>query len=208
MSCEKCTGAVPVAGLSRRAVLNRFGMGVGGAKRVIYLFMAGGPSQLETFDYKPLLRAQRRAAARLGAAGAAAHRACRATSRRCRWRIAVRVQAARRNGTWVSDLLPHTARIVDDLCIVKSMHTEAINHDPAITFFQTGSQHRRPARAWARGSLRPRQRQREPAGVRRAALAGREAPTSRSTRGCGAAASCPRSTRACSSAAARTRCCI
>ena len=45
-----------------------------------------------------------------------------------------------RNGTWVSDLLPHTAGIVDDLCIVRSMFTEAINHDPAITFFQTGSQ--------------------------------------------------------------------
>ena len=44
------------------------------------------------------------------------------------------------NGTWVSDLLPQTARIVDDLCIVRSMYTEAINHDPAITFFQTGSQ--------------------------------------------------------------------
>ena len=44
------------------------------------------------------------------------------------------------NGTWVSDLLPHTARVVDDLCIVRSMFTEAINHDPAITFFQTGSQ--------------------------------------------------------------------
>ena len=45
-----------------------------------------------------------------------------------------------KNGTWVSELLPHTAKIVDDLCIIKSMHTEAINHDPAITFFQTGSQ--------------------------------------------------------------------
>ena len=44
------------------------------------------------------------------------------------------------SGTWVSELLPHTAKIVDDLCIVRSMHTEAINHDPAITFIQTGSQ--------------------------------------------------------------------
>ena len=67
-------------------------------------------------------------------------------------------------GAWVSDLLPHTARIVDELCFVQSMHTEAINHDPAITFFQTGSQqagrpsHRRVAQ------LRPRQREREPAG--------------------------------------------
>src|SRR5215203_1089905 len=88
MSCAKCVGALPAAGLSRRAVLNRFGMGLGGialanlvnpaapllaqgrqargildgqfhfppkAKRVIYLFMAGGPSQMETFDYKPVL---------------------------------------------------------------------------------------------------------------------------------------------------------
>ena len=43
-------------------------------------------------------------------------------------------------GAWVSELLPHTARVVDDLCFVRSMHTEAINHDPAITFFQTGAQ--------------------------------------------------------------------
>src|SRR4030095_7483551 len=45
-----------------------------------------------------------------------------------------------KSGAWVSELLPHTAKIVDELCIVKSMHTEAINHDPAVTFFQTGSQ--------------------------------------------------------------------
>src|SRR3546814_12159269 len=45
-----------------------------------------------------------------------------------------------KTGTWVSELLPHTARVVDELCIVKSLHTEAINHDPAITFFQTGDQ--------------------------------------------------------------------
>ena len=56
------------------------------------------------------------------------------------------------SGAMVSELLPHTAAIADDLCFVKSMHTEAINHDPAITFFQTGTQHGRPADAWARGS--------------------------------------------------------
>ena len=61
-----------------------------------------------------------------------------------------------RNGAWVSELLPHTARIVDELCIVKSMQTEAINHDPAVTFFQTGSQ--QAGRPWIGvvADLRPR----------------------------------------------------
>ena len=54
------------------------------------------------------------------------------------------------SGAWVSELLPHTAEIVDDLCIIRSLHTEAINHDPAITYLQTG--HQQPGRpSWARG---------------------------------------------------------
>ncbi len=71
-----------------------------------------------------------------------------------------------KSGAWLSELLPHTARIADELCFVKSMHTEAINHDPAITFFQTGAQLAgRPSMgAWLSyglGSREPR-----PAGVR------------------------------------------
>ena len=81
------------------------------------------------------------------------------------------------SGTWVSELLPHTARVVDDLCFIRSMHTEAINHDPAITFFQTGAQlaGRPSIGAWL--SLRPGQRERGPAGVRRHGLAGFGNPT-------------------------------
>ena len=111
------------------------------AKRVIYLFMAGGPSQLELFDYKPLLNQRNgehlpdsvRQGQRLtGMSGNQASLPLAGSQ------LQVRPHGA--NGTWVSDLLPHTAKIVDELCIVRSMHTEAINHDPAITFFQTGSQ--------------------------------------------------------------------
>jgi hypothetical protein len=110
-------------------------------KRVIYLFQSGGPSQLELFDYKPRLRTMNGAelpdSIRMG------QRLTGMTAFQKSFPMAgSRFDFARhgRSGTWVSDLLPHTARIVDKLCIVKSMHTEAINHDPAVTFFQTGSQ--------------------------------------------------------------------
>jgi hypothetical protein len=111
------------------------------AKRIIYLFQSGGPSQLETFDYKPTL---------------------------AKWHgkeIPSSVQGTQRNsgmvfsqssfplvqsiydfkqygqsGAWVSEIFPHTAKIVDELCIIKSMRTEAINHEPAVMFVQTGSQ--------------------------------------------------------------------
>ena len=99
-----------------------------------------------------------------------------------------------KSGAWVSELLPHTAKVADDLCFVKSLHTEAINHDPAITFFQTGRPARRPAEHRGVARLRPGQREPGPAGVRRPDLAGHAAtrPTSRSTTGSGAAASCRR----------------
>ncbi|HEY8550368.1 MAG TPA: DUF1501 domain-containing protein [Vicinamibacterales bacterium] len=110
-------------------------------KRVIYLFQSGGPSQLELFDYKPLLRnmngEELPASVRMG------QRLTGMTAFQKSFPLAgSQFEFARHgsNGAWVSELLPHTARIVDELCIVKSMHTEAINHDPAITFFQTGSQ--------------------------------------------------------------------
>jgi hypothetical protein len=111
------------------------------AKRVISLFMAGGPSQLETFDYKPLLN-QRNGenlpdSVRLGQrlTGMSGNQAILPLAGSL-----FKFQQHGKAGAWVSELLPHTARIVDDLCIVRSMFTEAINHDPAITFFQTGSQ--------------------------------------------------------------------
>ena len=76
-----------------------------------------------------------------------------------------------KSGAWLSELLPHTAKIADDLCFIKSMNTEAINHDPAVTFIQTGSQSR-PAQHRLVGRLRTGQRERGSAGVRGDDLAG------------------------------------
>ncbi len=111
------------------------------AKRVIYLFMSGGPSQLDLFDYKPVLNEQNgqelpdsiRGGQRL--TGMSANQATLPLAG-----SAFKFKQHGNSGAWLSDLLPHTAKIADDLCFIKSMHTEAINHDPAITFFQTGSQ--------------------------------------------------------------------
>ena len=111
------------------------------AKRVIYLFQSGGPSQLELFDHKPLLREKHGmdlpAEIRMG------QRLTGMTAYQKTKPIAAPIYDFKQrgeSGAWVSDLLPYTAKIADDLCFIKTMHTEAINHDPAITFFQTGSQ--------------------------------------------------------------------
>jgi Protein of unknown function (DUF1501) len=111
------------------------------AKRVIYLFQSGAPSQLDLFDYKPQLDDLHgsdlpdsiRQGQRLTGMTATQDRFPVATSR---FRFAQHGQS----GAWLSELLPHTARVADELCFIKSMHTEAINHDPAVTFFQTGAQ--------------------------------------------------------------------
>lgn len=111
------------------------------AKRVIYLFQSGGPSQLELFDYKPTLR--ERVGQELPASVRDGQRLTGMTAGQTSFPLAGSVYDFARHGqsqAWVSELMPHTAKIVDDLCFIKSMHTEAINHDPAITFFQTGSQ--------------------------------------------------------------------
>jgi hypothetical protein len=111
------------------------------AKRVIYLFQSGGPSHLELFDYKPLLRTMN--GQELPESVRKGQRLTGMTAFQRSFPLAgSQFEFAQhgRSGAWVSDLLPHTAKIVDELCIVRSMHTEAINHDPAVTFFQTGSQ--------------------------------------------------------------------
>ena len=103
--------------------------------------MAGGPSQIETFDDKPVLRA--RNGESLPDSVRQGQRLTGMSGNQSTLPLAgsqFGFSQHGRSGTWVSDLLPHTARVVDDLCIVRSMHTDAINHDPAITFFQTGSQ--------------------------------------------------------------------
>jgi len=166
---QACTGDCDTSGLNRRSFLKQFGMGLGGmalgdlmssspaaanevalqqathfapkAKRIIYLFQSGGPSQLDLFDYKPLLNERNgeelpdsvRQGQRL--TGMSGHQASLPLAG-----AQFDFERKGKSGAWMSNLVPYTAEIADDLCFIKSMYTEAINHDPAITFFQTGSQ--------------------------------------------------------------------
>jgi uncharacterized protein DUF1501 len=111
------------------------------AKRIIYLFQSGGPSQMELFDYKPRLEEfhgqDLPESVRMGQrlTGMSASQSSFPV-------VPSKFQFSRfgNSGAWVSELLPYTAKIADQLTFVKSLHTEAINHDPAVTFIQTGSQ--------------------------------------------------------------------
>lgn len=156
-------------GMSRRDFFGRFACGLGGAalvdllrreapaqtpatkgvlpqlhfpakaKRVIYLFMAGGPSQLDLFDYKPLLN--ERQGEDLPASVRMGQRLTGMSGNQARLPLAgsaFKFARHGQSGAWMSELLPQTAKIADELCIVRSLHTTHINHDPAITFFQTG----------------------------------------------------------------------
>jgi hypothetical protein len=111
------------------------------AKRVIYLFQHGAPSQLDLFDYKPGLEKVRGqdlpASVRMGQrlTGMTAYQATFPTAPSI-----FKFAQHGKSGMWLSELLPHTAKVADELCLIKSLHTEAINHDPAVTFFQTGFQ--------------------------------------------------------------------
>src|SRR5579864_1247564 len=111
------------------------------ANRIIYLFMSGGPSQLDLFDYKPLLNQMNGqdlpASVRMG------QRLTGMSANQATLPMAGSLFKFARHGqcrAWVSELMPWTAKMVDELCFVKSLRTEQINHDPAITFFQTGHQ--------------------------------------------------------------------
>ena len=111
------------------------------AKRVIYLFQNGAPSQLESFDYKPLLT--KMIGKDLPASVRMGQRLTGMTADQKKFPLVgsfYKFNQYGNSGAWVSELFPETAKIVDDLCIIRSMHTEAINHDPALTFFQTGAQ--------------------------------------------------------------------
>jgi hypothetical protein len=111
------------------------------AKRVIYLFQSGAPSQMELFDHKPKLAGLR--ATELPESIRQGQRLTGMTATQTSFPVAPSLfQFAQygKSGAWVSELMPHTAKIVDELCFIKSMNTDAINHDPAITFFQTGFQ--------------------------------------------------------------------
>ena len=111
------------------------------AKRIIYLFQNGAPSQLDLFDYKPKLiemfGEDLPASIRMG------QRLTGMTANQQKFPLAGSMFNFNQYGkhrAWISELLPHTASIADDLCIIKTLYTEAINHDPALTFFQTGAQ--------------------------------------------------------------------
>ena len=113
------------------------------AKRVIYLFQSGGPSHLELYDHKPVLT--ERHGEELPESIRKGQRLTGMTAGQRSWPVARPVFSFSQygeGGAWVSELLPNIGTIADKACFVKSMYTEAINHDPAITFFQTGSQHR------------------------------------------------------------------
>ncbi|HEY2574264.1 MAG TPA: DUF1501 domain-containing protein [Verrucomicrobiaceae bacterium] len=159
------------APLNRRHFLNHSGLSLGGmalasltgearaashfpakAKRIIYLFMHGGPSQLDLFDHKPELKKWH--GRELPASVRGDQRLTGMTSGQKSLPVTSSLFNFQRygsSGAWVSELLPHTAKITDELCIIRSLHTEAINHDPAVTYLQTG--HQQPGRpsfgAWA-----------------------------------------------------------
>jgi Protein of unknown function (DUF1501) len=111
------------------------------AKRVIYLFQSGGPSQMELFDYKPRLTEFQ--GKDLPESIRQGQRLTNMSSAQASFPVVPSKFAFARHGqsgAWVSELMPHTAKVVDDLTFIKSTFTEAINHDPAVTFLQTGSQ--------------------------------------------------------------------
>lgn len=160
-----CTGN-DFSPLSRRQMLNRFGHGLGGialadllrsngiagstssiahkpakAKRVIFLFQSGAPSQMDLFDPKPKLKeltgTELPASVRMGQrlTGMSAHQASLPLAG-----SPFKFNQHGQSGTWLSEILPHTAKMADDLCLVRSVYTEAINHGPGVTMMQTGSQ--------------------------------------------------------------------
>ncbi len=168
---SRCTGFDPAWDLTRREWLQRFGMGLGAvalgellnqgarqqasaadaalnathhpprAKRVIYLFQSGGPSQMDLYDYKPLLNEMH--GQELPASIRQGQRLTAMSGNQARLPLAgspFRFQQHGESGAWLSELLPETAKIADHLCFIRSMHTPAINHGPGVTFLQTGSQ--------------------------------------------------------------------
>lgn len=111
------------------------------AKRVLFLHQSGGPSQIDLFDYKPQMAKYQGVdlpgSVRMG------QRITGMTSGQATFPVASTVFKFAQHGqqgAWLSELIPHTSKVIDQLCVIKSMNTDAINHDPAITFIQSGSQ--------------------------------------------------------------------
>ena len=110
------------------------------AKRVIFLFQSGAPSQLDLFDYKPLLN--RKHGTELPDEIRGGQRLTGMSGNQSSLPLVgspFEFKQHGESGTWMSDQLPYTSKIADDICVVRSMYTEAINHGPAVTFMQTGS---------------------------------------------------------------------
>jgi hypothetical protein len=174
------------------------------AKRVIYLFMSGGPAQQDLFDDKPLLR--QRNGEPLPDSVRAGQRLTGMSGNQAVLPLAgshFKFMPHGKNGTLLSELLPHTGGVIDDICLIRSMFTEAINHDPAMTFFQTGSQiaGRPSLGSWIHYGLGS-MNENLPAFV---VLVTKKPTTNRSTRACGAAVSWTRAIRECGSHPARRR---
>ena len=111
------------------------------AKRIIYLFQSGAPSQMDLFDPKPEL--EKRRGEDLPASIRMGQRLTTMTSGQSTFPVApslFKFAQHGQSGMWFSELMPHMSKLADDWCMIRSVHTEAINHDPAITFMQTGSQ--------------------------------------------------------------------
>ncbi len=111
------------------------------AKQVIYIFQAGGPAQMELYDYKPEL--PRHHGMDLPKSVIGAQRLTGFTQSQKSFPVAAAAtnfQQRGSNGFWLSEMLPHLGNVMDDLCFVRSMHTEAVNHDPAVTYVLTGAQ--------------------------------------------------------------------
>ncbi|MCB8932679.1 MAG: DUF1501 domain-containing protein [Chthonomonadaceae bacterium] len=111
------------------------------AKRVIVLWQGGAPSQVDLFDYKPGLEAHR--LEELPASLREGKRLSTMTSGQGKYPVLPAIKPFHQHGEsgmWLSDLLPHTGSIADEICLVRSMHTDAVNHAPGVTFFLTGSQ--------------------------------------------------------------------
>jgi len=110
------------------------------AKRVIYLFQSGGPSQIDLFDYKPALKDKR--GEQLPDSIRKGQRLTGMTATQDSLPVAPSIYKFAqhgKSGAWISELLPYTANIADNLCVIRTVNTDAINHDPAVTFFQTGA---------------------------------------------------------------------
>src|ERR1700755_94963 len=139
-------GAGALATLLPRSALGAPGKAIGPhfaprAKQVIYLHMVGGPPQMDLYDYKPVMQEyfdkDLPDSVRMG------QRLTTMTSGQARFPIApskFKFAQHGKSGMWVTELLPWKAKMVDDMCFIRSMHTEAINHEPAITYMQTGNQ--------------------------------------------------------------------